>query len=244
MIVRFDLHQYMNGLFDIGEFAVIGRGHQARTSPTLDDGGVVTVCGYHTIGCLFGGRLDHAEQSLLLSSAIDDPTGIEYFVATMLGICLSKHHQLSIRRVTVKIRVAGYQIVNFIRAQRQTQLGVCSNQRIAAIFFKRDRDHRGRAMFFKQRLNTFRLGKNRFRHTIEKLCRNSHKIVVADLAGELDGVANASLNAIDRIDIASVGNVSCFRRPGRDGAWPWHDEQLFCALRQLERRVAGQQQCI
>ena len=57
---------------------------------------------------------DHAKQRVGLRLAVKRPRGIEYFVAAVLGIRLSKHHELCITRISLQSRKALFQVIQLI----------------------------------------------------------------------------------------------------------------------------------
>ena len=58
---------------------------------------------------------NHGKQRLIHRLTVDDPAGIEDFVAAVLGISLREHHQLNIRGITPGLLVMMRQIFYFVR---------------------------------------------------------------------------------------------------------------------------------
>ena len=71
---------------------------------------------------------DHAEHALVLRHAINRELGVEDFVAAMLAVGLGEHHQLHVGGVATQRGEGGYQIVNLISGQRQTELCIGLHQ--------------------------------------------------------------------------------------------------------------------
>jgi len=61
------------------------------------------------------GIADHGKQRFGLFFAVDNPVGIEDFVAAMLGIGLREHHQFYVGGVALEFRVVVGEVVDFIR---------------------------------------------------------------------------------------------------------------------------------
>ncbi len=158
----------MYRLIDEGEFAVAGSRHQARTTPAFDDRRIVAISRNDASRRLLCRRLDHAEQSLVLRFAVDHPTRVEYFVPAMLRVCLRKHHQLCICRVTPQLGIIAYEVIDFLIVERQPELGVRGHQRVAPFCRQGDAHDLGGLVRFEQRLHLCAIVINRFSHAIEE----------------------------------------------------------------------------
>lgn len=66
---------------------------------------------------------------MLLRLTIYSPIGIEYLMPTMLGISLSKHHQLDIIGITAQFAELLKQVVDLVFCQSQTKRAVRSTER-------------------------------------------------------------------------------------------------------------------
>ena len=57
---------------------------------------------------------NHAEQRTGLRHLIHKPVGVKNFMPTMLRVCLGKHHQLDVRRITLQHLIGMLQIFEFV----------------------------------------------------------------------------------------------------------------------------------
>ena len=60
------------------------------------------------------GFSDHAKQRFVGGLAVNHPLRVEYFMAAMLTVCLSKHHELYIGWIASKFGERLGQIINLI----------------------------------------------------------------------------------------------------------------------------------
>ena len=81
---------------------------------------------------------NHGEERARLVLAVDDPIGVENFVAAVLGIDHRKHHQFHIGRVAAGKGVQ--RIVNFLVRESQTHLAVGIHERTPPLGLHRDMD--------------------------------------------------------------------------------------------------------
>ena len=102
VVVSFDLHQDMHGFVAVVIFATAVSRHQSQSGPALDNRSIVRVGGDNTLRACFCRRANHAEQAFHFWFTIDDPVSIKNLVTTMFGVCLRKHHQLSVGRIAVE----------------------------------------------------------------------------------------------------------------------------------------------
>ena len=70
------------------------------------------------------GVADHAEQAHRLRLPVDAELGVENLVAAMLAVGLREHHQFDIGRVALQLRERLHQVVDLVRGERQTELGI------------------------------------------------------------------------------------------------------------------------
>ena len=181
--------------------------HQARPRPALDNGSVVAVCRDHAAGRLLGRRLDHAEQALLLGLAVDDPAGVEYLVATVLRVRLGKHHELGIGRITTECTVAGHEVVDFLVGQRQPEVRVGHDERVASLALQWNRAHGDRPVRGEQGFDLPGIDEHGFGHAIEQEPAQRHHVDSVDLAGEPQAVANAPFDPLNRVDVAGRNDI-------------------------------------
>ncbi len=83
------------------------------------------------------GISDHRKQRLGLRDSVNDKIGIEDLVSTMLGVRLSEHHELDVRRVASEPCKCREQVVYFIVRKRERQSLVGHRQRPAPAFESR-----------------------------------------------------------------------------------------------------------
>ena len=133
MIVRFHLHQNIDGFRDRAVAMRHWIGEKPRSDRARDHRRVVPVGGQHAGGILRMGGTNHIEQRQRHRDAIDDELRIEYLVPAMLGIRLREHHQLDVRGISTEFGEDPYQVVDLVRRQRKTPLGVGVGQRGMAI---------------------------------------------------------------------------------------------------------------
>jgi len=115
---------------------------------------------------MFKGVLNHFEQRFRLLFAVDNPIGIENFVAAMFGVSLRKHVQLDVCRVAAQVSEGVDQIVNFVFSQCQTQLDVGLFERNAACTEQINVLNRCRLVLGKQFFSIVKVSKYGFHHTV------------------------------------------------------------------------------
>ena len=73
----------------------------------LNDGGIRTAAdGVFISSRIHAGRiaaLDHGKKRLVFLFSVDGPAGVKNLVAAVLGVGLSKHHELNIRGIAVQL---------------------------------------------------------------------------------------------------------------------------------------------
>ena len=145
VIMRFNFHQNMHGLGDIPVFVVLRLREKPAGHTALHHGGVILVCRQHTSRRFLMCITYHGKQRMRLINTVYRPARIKDLVAAMLGICLRKHHQFNIVRITAQTRKGITKIVNFILSQCQTHSTVGLDQCLPAKGQHFDLLHRGRA---------------------------------------------------------------------------------------------------
>ncbi len=231
VIVRLDLHQDVHGLVVVTILARIRRRDQPRTAPSLDNGRVIGVCRDDPVGAVLRGRLDHAEQPLVLRLAVDDPAGIENLVPAVLGIGLCEHHQFSVSRVATEIAVTVNEVVDLLVREGQAKVRVRLGQRLGPVIA--ERHGRQRQWLVNLEQGHGRIGglDDRLGHSVVQQRSKRTDIFFANLPAQLQGVAHAALYALD-IDIAGDRNIRRLTRPWRNCPGPWNNEQFPRALGQ------------
>ena len=133
MIMRLHFHQDLRGLISLGIEAGFRIRRKATAVAAGHDCGVIVIRGEHTVGTLIRRVSDHRKQRRCLLHAVDRPVGVEDFMATMLGIGLSKHHQFDITRVPLEFAKAFDEIVDFIRREGESEVSVGTTDCIDAL---------------------------------------------------------------------------------------------------------------
>ena len=113
MIVGLHFHHDLDRFVAVTILAVAA-GHQALSSPALDNGGIVGVRRNDAVGACLGRTSNHVEEFLILRLVIDDPVSLENLVTTMFGIRLCKHHEFGVGGITPQFCIVGVQIFDFV----------------------------------------------------------------------------------------------------------------------------------
>ena len=145
MIVRFHFHQDV-GFIILKMIAAIRVRKKARDRGSLHDRGIVRVRNHGAAGCQSMGVADHGEQAFVLRLAVDHPRGIENLVAAVFGIGLREHHQFDVGGVARDALVVVEEVIDFIRRERQSHLGVCAAQRVPSLSHHRHARERRRRL--------------------------------------------------------------------------------------------------
>src|SRR5690606_14444132 len=114
VVVGLDLHQDVNRLLMSTVFTSARLGEEATGDKALDDRGVVLVRGQYAFAVHLVGVLDHAEQALFLSLAVDVPAGVEDLVPAVFGVGLGEHHQFDVAGVAAQSLEAFHQVVDLV----------------------------------------------------------------------------------------------------------------------------------
>ncbi|MNO78296.1 hypothetical protein D3C76_694290 [compost metagenome] len=213
-------------------------GFRARVEAPGDEafhyGGVVLVGGQHAIAVHFIGVLDHAEQALFLSLAVDIPTGVEDLVAAVFGVGLGEHHQFDVVRVAPHLAEALHQVVDLVFSQRQAQFDVGLFQRRTATAEDIDDAQRLGLGVAEQAGGLFQLAQHHLGHAVVQTRRHQLRFRLAQLAADVIG--DATLDPLDLRQTAVMGDVRGLARPRRDGAEARHHQE-HAAARLLNRHT-------
>jgi len=169
---------------------------------------------------------------------------MENLVPAMFGICLREHHELGIGGVAIQPGVTLNQVVDLLTGKRQAKIRIRLHEGLAATFREIDGRQWRRLVRFEKRNRFIAAIKQSFGHAIKQHRTQRCKLVVANLAGNLDAVADAALDALDHVEVARQRNIRRFTRPGRNRAGTRHDVDCSRAFAKLAWLVAGQQQTI
>ncbi len=169
---------------------------------------------------------DHGKQRQILIYAIDSPAGVKYLVPAMLGIGLSKHHQLYIVGISAKVSEGLHQIIDFIIGQRQTELTVGAHQRLTALAQHINLRHGGRLGMGKQLSGLLHFIQDGLGHLVVQVGIKQYQLIIAQRAFDRDMPFNAALQAGNVCQTTIADNVSRLARPGRDGARARHNQPV------------------
>ncbi len=244
VIVRLHFHQYVDRLLDELVLAIVRTAHQASAVPSFDHRRIIGVRRQHAFGCFLRRGLDHAEQALVLLFAVDHPARVEDLVPAVLRIGLGKHHEFSVRRVSIEIAVATQEVVDFFGGQSESKIRIGGDERLPAFRGERHYRHGCRFIGLKQSFRFLDAVKHRFRHSIAQQVAQVYSRVVSDPGGKLQRVADAALYTLDGVDIAGFGDVGRFARPGRNRTGAGNDVEPPGGSAELAGFVPRQQQRI
>ncbi len=220
MVVGLDLHQDVNRLLMSTVFTGARLGEEATGNKALDDRGVVLVRGQHTFAVHLVGVLDHAEQALFLSLAVDVPAGVEDLVPAVFGVGLGEHHQFDVAGVAAQPLEAFHQVVDLVIGQGQAQFDVGLLQRgLAATEDVHPVEGLGLGVV-EQLCGGLDAVQCLLGHAVVQQRPDLLQVVAAQLAGNVIG--DTPLKAVDHAQAAVVGDVRGLARPGRDGAEARH----------------------
>ncbi len=133
MIVRLDLHQYIDGLACACVPVRPRVREESRGACTLDDGGVVAIGGEHSGGIACVGGANHCKQRHGHRGAVDDELGVEYLVPAMLRVRLREHHEFDVGGVALQVAECGHQVIDLVARQRQSPIAIGTRQRRVTI---------------------------------------------------------------------------------------------------------------
>ena len=139
MVVGFDLHQLVE-LHLLEAVGVVRRRREHLRGETLHNRGVVLVGDERALSVLLVGVLDHPEEGVLLLLPVDDELGTEDFVAAVLGVDLSEHHELRVRGIAPGGLEALGEILHLGLANREAKRDICLADRLHAASEHVERD--------------------------------------------------------------------------------------------------------
>ncbi len=235
MVMRFDLHQYieLSGLVGIG--VVLRAGGETLPRKAFDHGGIVVVGGQYA-PAMPGMRVaNHAEQRMILRVTVDGPARVKNLVPAMLGIGLGEHHQLDVAGITSEIGVGRGEVFDLVCRQGETQVDVGLQERACALPEHIDFADRCRRLLGKQRRAFFQRGKHAFDHAIVQQLER-YRVRAIDLEED------TALDTPDLSEATIVRDIGRLARPWRYRAGTRHDV-VFTSLHvsRLLLRAIGQQ---
>ena len=227
VVVGFHLHQDVHRLLHRAVLAGFRVREETAGNVADDHRGVVLVRRQHTFVVHLVGVLDHAEQALFLSLAVDVPTGVEDLVAAVLGVGLGEHHQFDVVRVALETLEGVDQVVDLVFGQGQAQVDVGLGQGVTATGEDVHRGHRLGLGMAEQVSGLLQLAEHALGHAVVQLGGDQFGVGFAQAAGNV--VGDTALQALDRLQAAVVGNVAGLAGPGRNGAQARHDQEQAAA---------------
>ena len=209
MVMGFHLHQDMHRLIDKAVLTRLRIGKETLGLRAFNHRGIILVGRQHPSRADLEGIADHAEQTDVLLLAINYPVGIKNLVAAVLRIGLSKHHQLSICRVTLQTLELFHQIINFIFRQRQTQLTVGLLKRHTTTTQHVNTTERLRLVLGKQCLCLLKLRQHGLGHAVVDRSTKSTALLVRGIGGKPGTKLDATLDPIYPIQTSVMTDVCC-----------------------------------
>ena len=245
VIVGFHLGEKMQRLFVLAPVAV-GVGIPGGDLLPFQNGGVVRIGDHGACGRGGVGFANHAEETVRLRLVVDNPVGVEDFVAAVLGIGLREHGQFGVRRVAPAVLIVRQQVIEFVFRERQPQRAVGLFQRRAPVFPHGNAAQRGGRIVVKQAFGFLHVQQQGFGHAVkERRGSRGEHIIRRTLASRLHVQVQRApaLNAQNFRKTALARNFGRLRRPRRNGAKTRRDPQRDVALRfpvkiaRIEQRV-------
>ncbi len=243
VVVGLHLHEDVDGLVDRAVDIGLGIREVALAQRAFDDGRVVAIGAEHAFRILRVRVADHREQRLRLLLAVDDPVRVEDLVAAVLGVRLREHHELHVRGIALQRREVGHQVVDLVVREREAEIHVRFDQRIAA-GGQRYLAQGTRGLVREQARGLAASQQHRLRHTVEQRRRERAQLVRGKLLRRGQGPHDATLDAQHRIQAADMRNVGRLARPGGNRAETRHHDELLSGRRTgigVFARPVGQQ---
>ena len=176
------------------------------------------------------GVADHAEQRQFALLAVDNPVGVENFVAAVLGVDLREHHQLGVGWVALHFLVSGDQVVDLVGTHGQAPVDVGLAERFGAFDHERHGAQHGRLEMAEKVAD---IVVDRFGHTVVQGEQRETEMVYAENHSVFGDQAqmHAALDALDALHRAIVKNIGRLGGPRRNGALARGDEKAALAVK-------------
>ena len=166
---------------------------------------------------------DHAEERFLTRLAVDHPRSVEDLVPAVFGVGLGEHHQFDVGRIALRATHEDFdQVIDLVLGERQPQAHVGLDQRGAAAAEQVDAGELFRREMAEQFGGLGEAAEHGFDHSVVEQ-RGNGAAVGAGRQFDVEG--DAALDAFNGGQAAVPGDVGGFRRPRRDGADAWGDEE-------------------
>ncbi|EXI73018.1 MAG: hypothetical protein AW07_02950 [Candidatus Accumulibacter sp. SK-11] len=225
MVVRFDLGEDVHLLFAVA-VKTVGVGLQALHCRAFDDRRVVGIGDDRTLRMPAMRLADHSEQRLVARLAVDGPQGVEDLVPAMLGVRLREHHQFDVARIALRAAKEIDEVIDLVVGQGEPEQGVRLDQGSAASGEQIDAAQRLRREVAKQLASLCEVRQHGLQHAVMKHGGDDRPLgrrQGVPPAGQ--AVGDATLDARDPLQTAVVRDVGGFRRPRRDRADAWRDQE-------------------
>ena len=170
MVVGFDLAENVNLFVVRGVFLGARVDVEAPAARASEDGGVVLVGGEDACAVQRVGVLDHLEQRVVARGAVDVPSGVENFVAAVLGVGLREHHQLDVMGIAAEVGESRDEIVDLVVGESEAEGGVGGDEGGAAGGEDGHAVHRPRRFVAEECGAGFEVTEDDLRHAVAQLC--------------------------------------------------------------------------
>ena len=240
VVVRLHLHQHLHLVLGETVDVVARVGLEGLDTEAVDDAGIVLIRHLRAFRVQLVGVANHAKEGEVALLTVNNPLGIEDFVAAVLAVDLAEHGQLGVGGVTLGRGVGVEEVINLGVAQRQADFLVGALQGHAALA-QHIEDLAARGL----RLNkeTFQLfgGEDAFDHAVmDGVCGGAQVDLGEHLAVAGQGQVHRTLHAEHAGHRAGVEDVRGLGAPGRDGAQARRHEDPLTR----KRIIAGIQQSL
>ena len=246
VVVGFHFHQQVDVFNRIPVLAAVGVRIKPARPVASHHRRIVRVGRQHVLAAAFIGVADHAEQGALLLLAIDNPAGIEYLVAAVLGIGLGEHHQFHIGGIAAQPGKAVQQVVDFVLRQGQSQGAVgCRQCGAPATQCVDGRQWRRRGML-EQLPGCCETVEHDFSHAVVDQCVHPGIPLGGQLRRQPQVPGHPALQPQDLVQAAIAGYIGGLAGPGRDRAGTGHHQaqggtvQVCCRAAAEPRAVLQQ----
>jgi len=159
----------------------------------------------------------------------------------MLGVRLREHHQLDVGRIALRAAKEIDEVIDLVVGQRQPEQAVRLDQGGAATGKQVDAAQRLRREVAKQFARLREVVKDGLQHAVMEQGGDERPLGGTQRVRRArQTVGDAAFDALDPLQAAVVRDVGRLRRPGRDGADAWCDQEELARRRVVGRTFAEQ----
>ena len=239
VVVRLHLHEHLHLVFGEAVDVVARVGLEGLHPEAVDDAGVVLVGDLGAFGVERVGVADHAEEGEVAFLAVDDPLGVEDFVAAVLAVDLAEHGQLGVGGVALGGGVGGEEVVDLGIAEGQADFLVGALEGGAALA-QHVEGLAARGLRLDEEAGQLLGGEDAFDHAVvERVQRRRGELALGErLAAAHERQVHRPLHAEHAAHRARAEDVRGLGAPGRDGAQARRHEEALAR----QGRVACVQQ--